>query len=68
MLSSFVCVLVHPKQTNRQCYPPRADRTVTQSHRTLPCNPFDYDKSQEDNPEISNARESQESPGITSWL
>ena len=49
-------------------YYPRADRTVTQSHRMVPCNPFEYDKSQEDNQEISFARESQESPDITSWI
>ena len=47
---------------------PRADRTVMQSHRPVPCNPFDHDKSQEDNPEISNARESQELLDITKWL
>ena len=64
----LVCLCTRAPNTNESpSVAPRADRIVTQSHRIVPCNPFDYDKSQEDNQEISNARESQESPDITSW-
>ena len=45
---------------------PRADHTVTQSHRLVPCNKLDYDQSQDDKRGMSNARKSQESSDITS--
>ena len=64
----LVCLCTRAPNTNESLsITPRVDRTVTHSRRMVPCNPFDYDKSQEDNQEISNARESQESPDITSW-